>query len=278
MSEKKEIRILSLGGGVQSSYLYLTEQYDYVIFADTQEEPDAVYRHLSWMLNQKRAPIIVRSIGKLGDHLINGRNSTGGRFASIPAFTMGKDGKEAMLRRQCSKEYKAEVVHKAIREVVLGLKPRQRVKRGVRIILSFGISTEEARRATRITERLKKYPWITPRFPLLEQPTGRADCTRWLMNHVPHEVPKSSCVFCPYHSDRQWLRIKKEDPKGWGRAVEIDEALRKPGTVLNRNINNPLYLHRSLRPLTEINFDIKIAAQPQQFPLFALECEGMCGL
>lgn len=274
----KRIRILSLGAGIQSSYLYLTEQYDYAIFADTQEEPDAVYDHLGWLEKQGRAMIIFRSIGKLGDHLVNGRNSTGGRFASIPAFTKGKDGKEGMMRRQCSKEYKAEVVHKAIREVVLGLKPRQRVPRGVRVILSFGISTEEARRATKITERLKKYPWITPRFPLLEQPTGRADCFRWLVNHVPHEVPKSACVFCPYKSDRNWLRMKKEDSKAWARAVEIDEALRKPGTVMNRKMNNPLYLHRSLRPISEINFELKIAANPQQFPLFSLECEGVCGI
>lgn len=275
---KKEISVLSLGGGVQSSYLYLIEEYDCAIFADTQEEPGAVYSHLGWLARQNRARIIFRSIGKLGDHLIDGRNSTGGRFASIPAFTLGKDGEEAMLRRQCSKEYKSEVVHKAIREVVLGLKPRGRVPKGVQIILSFGISVEEARRATKIKDRLKKYPWITPRFPLLEQFVGRADCMRWLRNHVPHETPRSACIFCPYHSDSEWLRVKKEDPKGWSRVVEIDQALRRPGAAINRNIDNPLFLHRSLRPIEEVNFEMRLAARLNEIPLFSQECEGMCGV
>lgn len=278
MSDKKDIRVLSLGGGVQSSYLYLTEEYDCAIFADTQEEPGAVYSHLGWLARQNRARIIFRSIGKLGDHLINGRNSTGGRFVSIPAFTIGEDGKEAILRRQCSKEYKSEVVYKAIREVVLGLKPRRRVPKNVQIILSFGISVEEARRATRIKNRLKQYPWITPRFPLLEQFIGRTDCMRWLRTHVPHETPRSACIFCPYHSDSEWLRIKREDPKGWDRAVEIDRALRQPGTVINRNIDNPLFLHRSLIPIEEVNFEMRIAARLNEIPLFSQECEGMCGV
>ena len=47
--------ILNLGAGVQSTALYLmsldgeVQKFDAAIFADTQEEPEDVYRHLEWM-------------------------------------------------------------------------------------------------------------------------------------------------------------------------------------------------------------------------------------
>ena len=50
----KEIHILSLGAGVQSTALYLMDldgdlddiKFDYAIFADPGDEPEAVYKHL----------------------------------------------------------------------------------------------------------------------------------------------------------------------------------------------------------------------------------------
>ena len=53
-----ELRILNLGAGVQSTTLYLMSieglvpAFDWAIFADTQEEPAAVYQHLEWLKEQ----------------------------------------------------------------------------------------------------------------------------------------------------------------------------------------------------------------------------------
>jgi len=95
----KELHILSLGAGVQSTTLYLMfmrgvlqPQIDYAIFADTGEEPTPVYRHLEWLQSLNGPRILVRSIGKLGEDLKHGRNSTGQRFASIPAYTTDEPG------------------------------------------------------------------------------------------------------------------------------------------------------------------------------------------
>ena len=49
------LRVLALGAGVQSSYLLLAScagelpRLDCAIFADTMNEPDAVYTHLDWL-------------------------------------------------------------------------------------------------------------------------------------------------------------------------------------------------------------------------------------
>lgn len=58
-----------------------------------------------------------------------------------------------MVRRQCTSEYKIEVVNKAIRRELLGLKFRQRVPKDVVIHQYFGISTDEAARAERAKKR-----------------------------------------------------------------------------------------------------------------------------
>lgn len=274
------MRVLSLGAGVQSTYVYLNTPVDYAIFADTQDEPEAVYRHLAWLRTSGHAPIITRSVGKLSDHLRKGVNSTGGRFASIPAFTKALDvtKKEGRVRRQCTKEYKTEVVERAIRRDVLGLQPRQRIKKGQVIDMYFGISSDEARRAGRIIERLKKKPWMVPHFPLIEQSLTRTDCIKWLQENVPHPVPRSACVYCPNHSDHEWLDMQMNDHGAFQVAVGVDDALRVKGNVVNRNIDNAMFLHRSLTPLKMIDFQARIDARLPDLPLFTLrECEGMCG-
>lgn len=274
------MNILSLGAGVQSSYVYLTEEaIDYAVFADTQDEPAAVYRHLQWLMAQGRAPILQASKGRLSDHLRKGVNSSGRRFASIPAFTATENPKkEGRVRRQCTKEYKTEVVDRVIRRQILHLQPRCRVKRGTQITVLFGISADEARRAGRIIERLKPSWWITPRFPLIEQMLTRADCERWLREHVPHLVPRSACVYCPNHSDQEWLDMQTNDRESWALAVAVDDGLREQGVVFNRNMDNPMFLHRSLKPLRLIDFARRIEEKRPELPLFTLRnCEGMCG-
>jgi hypothetical protein len=84
------MNVLNLGAGVQSTAVYLLAvegriKIDHAIFADTGEEPAAVYDHLRWLQSLNGPPILVRTAGKLGDDLIHGRNG-GKRFASIPAF------------------------------------------------------------------------------------------------------------------------------------------------------------------------------------------------
>ncbi|MDB5310815.1 MAG: hypothetical protein JWO38_5017 [Gemmataceae bacterium] len=174
---------------------------DYAIFADTQEEPASVYRHLEWLKRQKGPPILVRTAGRLGDQLIHGRDGKGGRFASIPAYTRGPHGRIGMTRRQCTSEAKMEACNKTIRYELLGLKPRQRVPRGMIVRQHFGISCDEAGRAERAKKRFEKQKWTKPVYPLIEMGWSRKDCLAFLKDRVPHEVPKSACVFCPYKSN-----------------------------------------------------------------------------
>jgi hypothetical protein len=75
------LRILNLGAGVQSTTVFLMAHeglippIDHAIFADTQEEPEAVYQHLDWLKRISTVtgpvPLIhVGTAGKLGDNTV----------------------------------------------------------------------------------------------------------------------------------------------------------------------------------------------------------------
>jgi hypothetical protein len=279
--------VLNLGAGVQSTTLYLMSaageilRFDYAIFADTQEEPEAVYRHLEWLQTVGGPPILVRTKAKLGDDLMYGKNSTGQSFASIPAFTIAGEGDPGRMRRQCSKEYKTDIIERCIRRDILGLKQKQWIPKDVRVHQYFGISLDEKSRASRIWERFHVTceAWAEPHFPLIDRAMTRANCILWLEDRVPHPVPRSACTFCPFHSDAEWQHLKDAQGADWERLVQIDRALRTPGVIVNRNLDQKIYLHRSCLPIDEIDFKPKTNRKELQLGFgFDNECEGVCGV
>lgn len=291
MSSEQECvyRILNLGAGVQSTVVYLMYLrgeiqpcIECAIFADTGEEPASIYTHLQWLQSLGGPPIVVRGIGsRLGEDLKHGQNSTGQRFASIPAYTATGEGKQVgIIRRQCTYEYKVRVIERFIRWELLGLKKRHRIPPNTVVHQAYGISLDEAGRSRRIRERLEDKPWIVPEFPLLDRQMTRGDCYQWLRDFgAPHEVQKSACVFCPFKSNAEWRRLRDTDTAGWERAVEIDRALRVPGNVVNRGLDQKLYVHRSCVPLERAVLGPD--DDPRQYYLnlnWAAECAGLCGV
>jgi len=263
------VNVISLGAGVQSTTLTLMaargelgEKPDVAIFADTGWEPRHVYKHLDWLEREcaKYGLKIIRaSRGNLREDFLRSLE-TGERAASIPLYVKRKDGKrEGMLWRQCTREYKVEVIRRAIREF-LGYRPRQRVKE--KVYLWLGISTDEV-------IRVKPSPikYIEHRYPLIERNMSRHDCLNWMRSNGYPNPPKSACIGCPYHSNEYWKYLKINYPREFADAVDFDRALRKKPRP-----EGELYLHRSCQPLDEVDFSIG------QESLFDNECEGMCGI
>lgn len=290
----KTFHILNLGAGVQSTALYLMSlrqdepehvpMFDFAIFADTQEEPKAVYEHLEWLKTLGGPPILEDTAGKLGDDLIRGfRRKRPGKtavgFKQIPAFQATTPGKlEGKGPRHCTGYYKIDVVTRVIRERVLGVEFGKQVPDGMYVVQYFGLSYEEAGRCAKTRARFQGIAWAEPRFPLYEMVMRRYDCLAYLAEcDIPHPVPRSACTFCPYRDNASWLSLREGDPDGWNRAVEVDSALRG-GAVCAVGLDAKLYLHRSCVPLSEAN--IEELESPYQRSMFGFdqECEGMCGL
>lgn len=304
--------VLNLGAGIGSTTCYLLSLnreiplYDAAVFADTGEEPTPVMRHLEWMKSLHGPTILTASAGRLGDDLIKGRNADGkqskkGRFTSIPAFT-APDHEDRQgpatgcdvgrIPRQCTKEYKIEVVEKVIRRRLLGLAPRKRVPKGVLVRQHFGLSDDEGLRIRRVKERYASgrrggVSWSEPVFPLAALGMTRDDCIRYLAKYVPHETPRSACTFCPYRDASGWLWLKEHDPEGWARAVEIDRAIRDPKSVATQSMRQSLYLHRRCVPLDTIDLEAEARAEAAKrrstgrdlFSVLDSDCiAGMCGV
>lgn len=298
----RTIHVLNLGAGVQSTALYLMShrqdepelvpRFDFAIFADTQEEPDEVYRHLDWLESLNGPPILRATFGKLGDDLIHGHHEvirkpdakyrpgqTIKQAFHIPAFVKHGDSarRPGIITRKCTATYKIDVIAKAIRRQILGLEPGRPVPKSVTVVQYFGLSFDEPSRVVK-TQAKARGGWFNPRFPLFELEMTRGDCLRYLDRIVPHLTPRSACSFCPYHSDAEWRRIRDTDPKAWERACEIDEAMRHPEAACAQDLDGELYVHPSCLPLRDAPIDSGRDLPGQSLFGFAQECEGMCGL
>jgi len=109
------LKILSLGAGVQSSTLALMMEKglapkpDYAIFSDTQGEPKQVYEWLEWLKSQLSFPVLIISAGSLPDDLRFSNAGNYKRGVSIPMFTRNKKtGKKGIIRRACTSTYKKD--------------------------------------------------------------------------------------------------------------------------------------------------------------------------
>ena len=242
------IRVLSLGAGVQSTTLALMAAHgeiepmpDCAIFADTGWEPRAVYEHL-----ERLEPLLPFPVHRVNAGDI--RDSIGtGRYEPIPWFVAS-----GMGRRQCTKVYKLYPIRRKVRELLSGKTPRGGCEMWV------GISRDEAGRMKPSTVQ-----YITNRWPLIERNITRRDCLRWLERHGT-SAPRSACCGCPFLSDAEW-RERRAGPE-WTETVALSQRLAATGQ----------YMHRSLRPLDEV--DLSPADERGQPDLFGSECEGMCGV
>lgn len=268
------IHVISLGAGVQSSTLALmaargevTPMPTAAIFADTQAEPASVYRWLDWLEKQLPYPVKRVSKGSLTDAALKIREKRDGSGtwakSVIPAFIKNPDGSRGLLQRQCTYDWK---VLQLIREC-LRLMREAGEKQATQWI---GISLDEVHRMKPSRDKAIQHRW-----PLIDARMTRHDCLRWMEANGYPKPPRSACVYCPYHSDGEWRRLKNEEPEAWLQAVKFDKDYREVKRVTGNTRGLP-YLHSSLIPLDEV--DLSTDEENGQQVMFGNECEGMCGV
>jgi hypothetical protein len=243
------LRILSLGAGVQSSTLALminkgeVPMVDAAIFADTGAEPKGVYDWLEWLTKQLSYPVYIVSKGNLRD---------------------AETGKKGLLRRQCTADYKILPVNQKVREL-LGLEKGEKRKKGTAVEMLMGISLDEVYRVK--PNRIK---YITNNYPLIDLKMSRKSCMEWMEKNKYPKPPRSACTFCPFHSNEEWRKVR-ENKEEWDKVVELDRLIRK-GTKKN---TDEVFLHKDCLPIDQVNLEDK---KDDQIDLFNNECEGMCGI
>jgi hypothetical protein len=243
-----KLKILSLGAGVQSSTLLLMackgiiEKPNLAIFADTGWESIATYMHLEFLKAEGR---------KHGIEVMTVNNGDVREIISDPLWKcdklflpvfLSKDSMSinGMFRRKCTGEKKITPIRNAIRKL-LGLVPRQRAPKDC-VEQWIGISIDEAHRT--FSRQKDRITFL--RYPLIEMNMTRTDCEKWLSVNYQITVPKSSCVGCPFHNTKEWMALSDEEFKS---ACDFDNSIRNI-----KGIIGTAYLHRSCKPLEEVDF------------------------
>lgn len=271
------IHIISLGAGVQSSAMALmaaagelTPMPVAAIFADTQDEPASVYKWLDWLEKQLPFPVHRVTRGKLSDSSLVMKSTADGRAYSstlIPFFTRDADGNQGkILTRVCTRDFKLGPLLKLAKEIG-GV---ARGQKHVGVIQWIGISLDEIYRM-----KPSRDAWAENRWPLVEAKINRHDCLQWMERNGFPQPPRSACVFCPFHNNHEWRRLKDHEPEEFQKAVDFEKRLQE-SKAKSQNFTTTPFLHRSLKPLAEV--DLSTDEENGQTNFFQEECEGMCGV
>ena len=275
---------LSLGAGVQSSTIALMAKHgeitpmpDAAIFADTQAEPASVYRWLEWLEGQLPFPVHRVTRGDMTAESLNVRtfkDDPSRKWATslIPAFIQNPDGTRGIMGRQCTFSYKVEQLEKASRR----LGQIKRGQKNITVTQWIGISWDEIQRI-----KPSRVAWSQHRWPLVELRMGRRDCLKWMESNGYPKPPRSACVYCPFHSDKEWRRLRDEEPEEFARVIKFEKDLQAAKAQTDNQRGVP-FLHPSLVPLDQVDFRTDIERGQLSLWLdeqsFGNECQGMCGV
>lgn len=207
----KRLELVSWGGGVQSTAIaILVEQGrlprpDAWLWADTGDEPEAVYEHVQkWQprLNAIAPFIVVRKGGKmprLGDAVIS-KAMKGTGSNTLPFYLPTATGSPTVTPRGCTFNYKREPLDRAAANLVKKLGAD-----GFRWWL--GISRDEMQRM-----KVGMYHPLIEGFDggWLKPPLTRDDCVR-IIALAGETAPRSSCVFCPFRTMHEWSVLSESD-------------------------------------------------------------------
>lgn len=260
------IHIISLGAGVQSSTMALmaargliTPMPKAAIFADTQDEPAAVYDWLAWLEKQLPFPVHRGTIGRLSDLATRVRTSkkTGMTYVkpNLPVF-MDREEKKGMMPRHCTFDAKIAVLRRMTKRLA---------GRGNRAVVWIGISTDEIARMKDSND-----PRIDHRHPLIEMNWSRQQCLDWWKAEGLPTPPRSACIYCPHHSNAEWRNLT---PEQFRFACEFEHRLQATFRKVPRLTGVP-YLHPSRKPLHLVDLSEKDDVNNK----FLNDCQGMCGV
>lgn len=299
----KELTVLSLGAGVQSSAMALMAaknqlldpegnpyKVDFALFADTQHEPrhtkvkhpdgywieGGVYGWLDWLEQQVEFPIYRITAGDLAADSLKLRTAKKGKKIGkvymenhIPAFLVDEKGK-GLYGRQCTANYKIRPMYKFLREKLGVKRITKNTKNKVHMLI--GISTDEVSRM-----KPSRAHWVNNLHPLIDMGYNREECKAWMVQNG-YPIPKrSACTFCPFHSNKEWIELKYESPEDFASAVQFEKDLQFFFQFQNSfAVGSMPYLHSSGVNIDQLEFDD--SEINEVVDAFGNECEGLCGV
>ena len=262
------MKILSCGAGMQSTALALMscanklvkdgvtdkfeyiEQvpiYDLILFCDLGLEPSWVYNQVYFIQSACEwagIPFYILKSTLYEDYL---RDFGKKRVVSIPFWSVDDAGKKGKMMRNCTLDYKINIMQKFVRWEILGYKKGQKIKpEDVKAHeMHLGFSKEEERRCSENPNKM-----FVNKFPLCEMGLVRADNYSYIRDVWGLETKASACCFCPFHTNYFFDFIKKNNKYEYDKTVEFDEMLEREQP--NTKIHSKLFISRSRKRIKDL--------------------------
>ena len=260
------MKILSCGAGMQSSALFLMSCqnalaqkkgkpavwplvpiYDVSVFCDLGLEPPWVLKQVQFLQRcgeSSGVPFVVLKSPLYQDFIENFGER---RAISIPWWTLKEDGHKSTMPRNCTIDYKVNVIAKYVRWHLLGYRKYQRLRdvdlKGHEMHMGFG--AEETRRC-----KENPNPLFINKFPLVEMGLKRADNYAYIKDVWGLSTRASACTFCPYHRNYFFQFLKENEPEQFAQVVHIDELLRDK--TPKPPMDSDLFISRSRKSLVDL--------------------------
>lgn len=260
------MKILSCGAGMQSSALHLMSCenalakirgeppvwpqvpiYDISIFCDLGFEPPWVKKQVEFLANAGHScgvPLVILDSPLYTDFMENFGER---RTISIPWWTIKEDGHKSKMPRNCTIDYKVELISKYVRWELLGYKKGQRLREEDKKAheMHMGFSAEESRRC-----KESPNPMFVNKFPLVEMGLTRADNFAYIKDVWGLETKASACSFCPFHKNYFFKFLRENELEQYAQVVGVDELLRDKNP--KPPMDSDLFISRSRKRLMDL--------------------------
>jgi hypothetical protein len=252
----EELRIISYGGGVQSTALIVLAvqgrigRVDAAVMAnvgDDSEHPKTIsyVRDVMrpWAAAQGFTVVEVNKTLRDGSiETVKGRiMKEGSRSIGIPVrMSNGAPG-----NRQCTADFKIRVIRKWA---------KRHPSKPLSCVSLIGISTDEIGRAN--NRRTDAFELVE--YPLLDLGLDRSACAQIIRDAGLPVPPKSACYFCPFHTPQAWAEMRRDEPELFEDSAVLEDFINERRITLGKD---HVFFTRFGKPLRE-------AIGKAQSPLF----------
>lgn len=264
------MKVLSCGAGMQSTALALMScanklilenrsgdfgfvyedkvpVYDVVLFCDLGLEPSWVYDQVHFIQSACEwagIPFYILKSNLYEDYLHDFGNK---RVVSIPFWSVDENGKKGKMMRNCTLDYKINIMQKFVRQEILGYLKGQRTRdEDIKAHeMHLGFSKEEERRCKENPHKM-----FVNKFPLCEMNLVRADNYAYIKDVWGLDTKASACCFCPFHTNYFFDFMKRNNKYEYEKTVAFDQILEEQQP--NTKIRSKLYISKSRKRIKDL--------------------------
>lgn len=212
--------VVSFGAGTNSTAILQGmmergEMPDAILFADTGGEKPGTYRHLErmkqWCCDNGFPELTTVKNSDTSRHIsLEDECHTNG---TLPSKAFGFSG--------CSVKWKRQPMDRWVRE---WLPAKMAWQEGLRVERVIGIHYGETKRG-----KIPDDDRFTYRFPLREWKWTQEECESACIRAVGYVPEKSACFYCPAMKKNEVLKLAKDHPDLFQRAVEMEHIAKESG-------------------------------------------------